>query len=266
MEVIGTKLQRSNWPLALVVALPALAIFETRGLFHGYRDVLRWMLERGLPSALFPLDGYLLLLLGALLGARLVAGRGEVLRALGAENACGKGLLLGSIIGLPSLMLAPFVSDGPVWPGAEAVPLLVAPIAFETFFRGLLVSIPVRFGGRRFWSTAVLAGLAFGTISIPWGYVTGWELLPDFCVMTVEGVWLAWLLRCYGSNLWVTIGFSAVMRAAWTIFSFSDGFGSASPWPDVAFGISAVVGTLMAIRHRRGQPRAASQDRGDAPL
>lgn len=266
MQVIGTKLQRSNWPLALVVAVPALAVFETRGLFDSYRDVLRWMLERGVPSALFRLDGYLLLLLGALLGARLAAGRGEVLRSLGAENACGKGLMLGSIIGLPSLLLAPFVSDGPVWPGAGAVPMLVAPVAFEAFFRGLLVSIPCRLGGRRFWGTAALAGLAFGTVSISWGDVTGWEWVPDFCVMTVEGVWLAWLLRCYGSNLWVTIGVSAVMRAAWTIFNVSDGVDNAAPWPDVAFGISAVVGTLMAIRHRRGQSHAPSHDRGDAAL
>ena len=248
---MGTELQKSNWPLALVVGLPTLAVFELRWMFGTYQDFLRWQLDRGVPSALFPLEGYLLLLVGALLGGRLASGRGEALRTLGLAHSCRRGLAVGGLIGMPCVLLAALVSDGPSFPGVAAVSLVVAPVAFEAFFRGLLVAIPVRLGGKRFWSTAVLAGLLFGTISVPWESRLDWGRLWDFCVMTAEGTWLAWLVRCYGWNLWVTIGVIAVIRAPWTVFGGTNGAGGSMPWPDLGLGASFVLGTGMALRQRR---------------
>ena len=247
----ATELQRSNWPLALVVGLPTLAVFELRGLLDSYQHYCQWLLDVGAPAALLQLHGYLLLVIGALLGARLASGRGEAFRWLGFARSCCRGLTVGVVMASPCLLLAAFLTDGPSFPGVGIAPLLIAPIAFEAFFRGLLVSIPVRLGQQLFWRTALLAGLLFGTISVPWGDALDWHSLADFCMMTAEGIWLAWLFRCYNWNLWVTIGVTAGMRVAWTIFQISDGAGFGVPWTDVGLGASLLVGTAMALRQSR---------------
>lgn len=260
-DLIGTELQQSNWPLTLIVGLPALATFVLRWNSDVYQDYLRWLRECGVPITLFTLDGYLLLLGGALFGARLAAGRGQSIRSLGLTRSgltrsWRRGLAVGAAIGMPSMLLAVFVCDGLSSPGFGVLSLFLVPIAVEAFFRGLLVSIPVRFGGKRFWTMAILAGLLNGTASVPWGSFFSWDCVPDFCVMTVEGVWLAWLVRCYDWNLWVSVGVVAMMSVTWTVFHVPADLGDHVPWYHVGLGLVFVVGTVVAVRHRRRQSLA----------
>jgi membrane protease YdiL (CAAX protease family) len=248
--------QRGNrWLLAPIVGVVALVIARLVANLDVVREGHRWLHESGVPQLIRSLQSPLILSGGAWLGARLATGRGQVAVALGLRAPFARGLMIGSIIGLPMLLQAPFSSTAFVVDQMIVRAAVVAPFVEELFFRGLLVAIAVRIGGTRFWPTAILAGLLFGSVHVPWGASFGWHHLPVLGATAAGSIWYAWLLRCYDWNLWVPVALHAVMNAAWGVFHVSDD-AAGGLWPNVGRGLTIALGTVMAIRYRR---RAASQ-------
>jgi membrane protease YdiL (CAAX protease family) len=239
-----------RWLLAPIVGLVALVLARVAPNVDAVRDLHRWLHENGVPPLVRSLQSPLILSAGAWLGARLAAGSGHVATALGLRAPFARGVLVGAIIGLPMLLQAPFSSTAFAVDQMLVRAAVVAPFVEELFFRGLLVAIPVRIGGTRFWPTAVLMGLLFGSVHVPWNATFGSQHLPVLGATAAGGIWYAWLLRCYDWNLWVTIALHAVMNAAWGVFQVSDD-AAGGLWPNVGRGLTIALGTVMAIRHRR---------------
>jgi membrane protease YdiL (CAAX protease family) len=241
----------SRWPLAVVVGLCVLAVVQMRGEIPGYVQWHLWLREQGVPKPIRQLDAPLLLLLGGWLGARLATGPGRAVSVLGLAGSSREGLTFGLLAGTPMLLQG--------WLGRSDVDLslstaraiVVMPFAEEVFFRGLLVCIPVAVGGCRFWTTAVLAGLLFGSLHVPWhASLLSWGDLAVFAVTAAGGIWYAWIGRCFRWNLWPTIVLHGTMNAAWVIFGIADD-AAGGLWPNVGRGLTIAAGTVLALKHTK---------------
>lgn len=250
----------SRWPLAVVVGLCVLALVQLRGQIPAYVDWYVWLCGLGVPQPIRTLDAPLLLLLGAWLGARLATGRGRAVSVLGLGRSLREGLGFGLLAGTPMLLQG--------WLGRSDVDLSLStaravvamPFAEEVFFRGLLVFVPVAVGGCRFWTTAILAGLLFGSLHVAWDVplpLSGGDLAV-FAVTAAGGIWYAWLGRCFRWNLWPTIVLHGAMNAAWVIFGIADD-AAGGLWPNVGRGLTIAAGTLLALKSAKD--RTTARDR-----
>ncbi|HEX6810522.1 MAG TPA: CPBP family intramembrane glutamic endopeptidase [Planctomycetota bacterium] len=241
----------SRWPLAVVVGSCVLAVVQMRGAIPGYVEWYLWLREQGVPKPICGLDAPLLLLLGAWLGARLATGRGRVSSVLGLAGSWREGLAFGLLAGTPMLLQGWIGRSDVDLSSSTARAIVAMPFAEEVFFRGLLVFIPVAVGGCRFWTTAILAGLLFGSLHVPWDpSMLSWGDFAEFAVATAGGIWYAWIGRCFRWSLWPTIVLHGAMNAAWVIFGIDD-TAAGGLWPNVGRGLTIAAGTVLALRHTK---------------
>ena len=244
-----------RWRLALVVALTVFVFTRVRSLIPVYVDLHRWLRDVGVPDAVRALDGSLLLVLTSLLAATIATRPRRPFRLLGLTASLPRGLGFALLAGLP-MLLQGWLGRTDVrldYPVARSV--LVAPVVEELFFRGVLVGIAVRCGGLRFWPVAILAGLLFGALHVPWDSSLHPGHIGVFAATTAGGIWYAWLWRCLGHNLWATIFLHAAMNAAWQVFAVADS-AAGGPWPNLGRAATIVVGTVLA---RRAVRRSVAQ-------
>lgn len=238
-----------GWPLAVVIGLSGLVAVRLRGSVPWWVDLHRWLHDQGVPQPARHLDAPLLLLAASLLAARLAAGRGKTLRALGLRGSVVQGLWFGLLAAVPMTIQALLASEGLRfgWDGLRGT--MVMPLAEEVLFRGVLVRIPVVLGCCRFWPAAILSGLLFGSLHVPWSAELSAGHLPVFAVTSVGGVWFAWLCRRFDWNLWPTVVLHAAMNAAWFVTGAADDAGGGL-WPNVGRGLTIAFGSWLAVRHR----------------
>lgn len=239
-----------RWPLAVVTGLFGLAAVRFRDRVPFWVDLHVWLREQGVPQPLRHLDAPLLLLAASLLGARLAAGHGRALHALGLRARMRAGLAFGLLAAVPMWVQAVLASDGLQFGWMLLSWAVAMPLAEEVLFRGVLVAVPVTLGGCRFWPAAILAGLLFGSLHVPWSQQLAASDLPVFAITAVGGVWYAWLCRAFDWNLWATIGLHAAMNAAWLVTGVADD-AAGGLWPNVGRGATIALGTVLALRHRR---------------
>lgn len=239
-----------RWPFAVAIGLLGLAAVRLRDRVPFWVDLHGWLREHGVPPPLRHLDAPLLLLAASLLASRLAAGRGRALHALGLCAPVRQGLAFGLLAAVPMGAQAALASDGLQFGWVLLHGAVAMPLAEEVLFRGVLVAIPVALGGCRFWPAAMLSGLLFGSLHVPWSQQLSAGDLPVFAVTTVGGVWYAWLCRALQWNLWATIGLHAAMNAAWLLTGVADD-AAGRLWPNVGRGATIALGTVLALRHRR---------------
>lgn len=247
------------WPAlarGLAVAACALAFVELRASIDWYVAFHGWMRELGLGTAVRHLDAPLLLLAGTALGARLAAGRGRALAALGLRGSWRTGLAFGLAAAAPMLLQAFLGRSGIALSFTTVRAVIVMPFVEEALFRGLLVFVSVALAGLRFWPTAILSGLLFGSMHVSWGAPHALDDLPVFLATTAGGIWYAWIGRCFAWNLWPTIWLHAGMNAAWQVFGVADD-AAGGLWPNVGRGLTIAAGTVLALRHSRRHSTAA---------
>lgn len=236
--------------LGLLIGLLFIALLRLRSEIPGYAALHRWLLEQGVPPHVRNLDGALLLLIGAWLGARLAIGQGSVLAALGLCRSPVRGLVFGVVAGIPMVAQAalahPLLPWSPTWLRGT----IAQPLAEEVFFRGLFVVMPVMCGRWPFWPCAIVGGLVFGSLHVEWSTAFGGNDALILAVTTVGGVWFAWLCRAFAWNLWTTIVLHGVMNAAWSVFGVADD-AAGGFWPNVGRGLTIALGTVLAIRQQR---------------
>lgn len=242
--------QPARWIAAVVAALAVFVFTRVRGELPLYVALHRWWAELGIPAAVRNLDGPLLLLAAAWLACVVARAPGGAWRGLGLRAPLAPALVFAGLAGAPMVLQAALASEGPQWSSAVLRGVLVAPFVEEVFFRGVLVGIPVRLGGRTFWPVAILAGALFGAMHVPWSAEFAAGHLGVLAATTAGGIWYAWLYRTFAWNLWTTIGLHAVMNGAWLVFGAADD-AAGGLWPNVGRGLTIAVGTLLALRHRR---------------
>lgn len=236
--------------LALAFGAAALSFTRLRGGLGVWVDLHRWLHECGVPYAVRNLDGSLVLVLTALLGARLASGRGEALRVLGLRGGLGTGLWFGCVAGAPMFVQAAFAGHGADLSGGVLLGAVVAPFVEELFFRGLLVTVPTRLGSAPFWPLAMAAGAVFGLLHVDWEQTFDAGTALTVLVTLAGGLWLAWLCRALCWNLWATIVLHAVMNAGWLVFDVPGG-AVGGLWANVGRTVTIALGTVLALRWRR---------------
>lgn len=242
----------------------ALAVFvftRWRGQIPIYVALHTWWAELGVPATVRNLDAPLLMLAAAWLAIVVARAPGGARQGLGLRGPRGPALTFAGLAGAPMVLQAALASDGPQWSIAVLRGVLLAPFVEEVFFRGVLVGIPVRIGGFAFWPVAVVAGVLFGAMHVPWTNEFTSGHVGVLAATTAGGIWYAWLYCTLAWNLWATIGLHAVMNGAWLVFDAADN-AAGGLWPNVGRGLTIAAGTLLALRHRR---RAAAAARAGQP-
>ena len=143
--------------IAVAVGLLVFAFTRIRGFLPFYVAGHTWLHEQGVPPHIRNLDTSLLLVLGAI-AAGWIANRGKPLRALrlaGSTHrsfaaALRQGLQFGLLASIPMLAQAAIASDWVQFNWNTIKGGLIAPFVEETFFRGLLVIVPVSLARCRF--------------------------------------------------------------------------------------------------------------------
>lgn len=117
----------------------------------------------------------------------------------------------------------------------------------EIAFRAVLVGIPCRVLGWRFWPTAIIAAVLFGVLHLDQSEDL-MESAMIFAITGIGGVWFAWLFRAWNWNLWVPIGFHVMMNGWWTVFDMDDtALGS---WGSIAArGAVVVLSVVLTLRY-----------------
>ncbi|MBX3462664.1 MAG: CPBP family intramembrane metalloprotease [Planctomycetes bacterium] len=248
-----------RWRLGLAIAIALFAFARLRGELSGYVAIHRWLAARGVPPELRQLDHSLWIVGGALLAARLAWGRGRTVHGLGLGGRFVPALRFALLAAAPMLLQGALASPGLPTDLGLVRGVLLAPLVEELFFRGALVAIPVRCGRLPFWPVAVLAGLLFGAMHVPWGAQFDPGHLGVLAATTAGGIWYAWLLRAFDWNLWTTILLHAAMNAAWMVFAVADD-AAGGLWPNVGRGLTIAAGTALAVRHRRLEAEVAREE------
>lgn len=244
--------------VAVTVGLLALVFVRLRGDIGFWVQLHRWLRDRGVPDAVRNLDATALLVLASLFGARLAAGRGGTLAALGLRSSLRTGLWFGGVAGAPMFLQAMLSAPRLDLVARNLDGMLVAPFVEELLFRGLLVAVPSRDDRGAFWPLAILSGLVFGSLHVPWD-----DTLLDagslivLLVTAAGGIWFAWICRTLRWNLWSTIVLHAVMNAGWLWFGVPGG-AMGDPWSNVGRAVTIALGTVLALRWRKRADGAAT--------
>lgn len=239
---------------AIGLALGVFVFTRLRGQFDFYVAIHRWLQEHGASEPVRSLDSSLLLVLACLAAAAIAYGKKRTLSGLGLARSLPRGLAFALLAGLPMLVQGALAHEQVRLDFDTLRGTLVAAFVEELFFRATLVGIAVRIGGFPFWPTAVVAGLLFGSVHVPWNGSFGSQHLGVLAATTAGGIWYAWILRAHDWNLLTTIGLHAVMNAAWMVFAVADN-AAGGLWPNVGRALTIAVGTVLTLRHvRPAQP------------
>lgn len=249
--------------LAAALGVAVLGFVRLRASLPAWVDLHRWLEAQGVPGALRRLDGSLLLVGAALLGARLAAapddaGRRSALGLLGLRHGFAAAWPLAALCALP-MAAAGALAGGPPRLSEDLLPgAVLAPLVEETFFRGLLVAVLVRAGRLPFVPVALASALLFGASHVPWDASPGLGALPTVLVTGAGGAWFAWLALAHGGSLWVPIAFHACMNGVWILFAAApDAVGG---WlPNVGRALTIVLGTLLTLRRVRRERAPAPE-------
>lgn len=252
MTVGSVAAARGRATVAIAIGLAGLVAARQRGAVTAYVSLHRWLHELGVPPALRQLDGALILIATAWIGAA-VATRSRPWLALGLAGPWPAGLAFGLLAALPMAVTAALHGAGPTVNARTFEVALLGPFAEELLFRGLLVVVPVAVLGVRFWPCAVFAGLVFGSAHVPWSSSLGVGHAGTFLVTTAAGIWYAWLLLRLRWNLSATITLHAAMNASWALVGVGGGAVGSGIWPNVGRILTIALGTWLALRaaHRR---------------
>lgn len=235
------------WLLATSVAVLLFVFARLRGELPCYVALHRWLDGLGVPANVRNLDHTAWLVLAIWLAARLAHGRGGVCRGLGVRTGFGRGLGFGLLAGAPMLLQGLLGGDGLRFDANVARGVLLAPLIEELFFRAVLVGIPTRVGGAPFWPVAIAAAVLFGSVHVAWTGPWHGGHFGIFAATLCGGVWYAWIVRCFGGNLWTTIVLHAVMNAAWMATGVAADAGG-TLWPNLGRAATIVLGTVLALR------------------
>ncbi len=232
------------------MALLVVVFTRVRGSIPLWIELHRLAASAGMPAPVRNLDSSLLLVLASFAAARLATARGRTLAVLGLTGSIATGATFGVVTALPMLAQGSVLATGfstalPTWIG-----VVVAPFVEELFFRGVLVGVPVRCGGLRFWPVALVAAIAFGAVHVPWDGSAELGHLGVFAATFAGGTWYAWIVRSWGWNLWTTIVLHGAMNAAWMVTGAADD-AAGGPWANVGRAGTIVVGTVWTLRRAR---------------
>lgn len=244
--------ERRRALVAVGVAVAVFLLARLRGSFEPYVALHRWLDACGVPPAVRGLDYSAWILVGCWLAARLAWGRGRVLDGLGLRHGVIAGVTFGVVAGLPMLLQGVLGASTFRCDFGIARGVLLAPLVEELFFRAVLVGIPTRLGGLPFWPIAIAAAAVFGSVHVPWDAAWHGGHYGVFAATFAGGLWYAWLVRVFAGNLWTTITLHAVMNAAWMVTGVAGDAGGGL-WPNLGRAGTIALGTVLAIRHRRGK-------------
>lgn len=272
---------RSAAAVAWLITLGAMWLIRVRGRAEWYRDVHRWMSERGAPDWLRNMDSDLIFLAAGvltLLLVRALAGRrsASALEDVGMSGGGGaggsvgwvwRGLGTGVVIGLPMLLFGVVFAMArgglPAWDWSVLDGVIVAPFNEEVVFRGVLVLALWRATGWNFWAIACVSAAIFAAAHVTWtveGWLRGWmNALPTLA----GGLWFAWLARRWGEhwgpgggagrgNIFVPMSLHAMMNLAWAAME-APGGAVGGLWPNVARGATIAFGVIWTLRATGGQ-------------
>lgn len=244
---------------SVAIAIAALAFVLARRHLEVYVALHRWLDAQGVPTAVRNLDHWVWIALGVCCAASVAYGRGGVRRGLGLDGDILVALRFAALATAPMLLQALLSGQEPHADLGLVAGVVLAPLLEELLFRAVLVGIPTRCGGVPFWPCAVAAGLLFGAMHVPWTASFTAGHVGVLAATTAGGVWYAWLLRVFAWNVWTTILLHAGMNGVWMVFGLADD-AAGGLWPNVGRGATIVVGTILALRHRRQRARAAAGD------
>ncbi len=239
-----------RWCVAVAVALLVFVFTRVRGSIPLWVELHRSAASAGVPAAVRNLDSSLLLVFASFAAARLAAGRARTLAALGIGASIGTGAVFGVVAAVPMLAQGIAVATGFSTELRTWIGVVVAPFVEELFFRGVLVGLPVRCGGLRFWPVALVAALLFGAMHVPWDDSLQPGHLGVFAATFAGGTWYAWIVRSWGWNLWTTIVLHAAMNAAWTVTGAADD-AAGGVWANAGRAGTIAVGTVWTMRRAR---------------
>ena len=245
---------------AVLLGLGVFAFTRVRASLPFYVAGHRWLHEQGVPAEIRNLDASLLLVLAALAAAR-ISTRGNPLRTLGLLAALPPGfaaslrqaMLFALVASIPMVSQAAIASAWVQFDWDTAKGTLIAPFVEETFFRGLLVTIPISIAACRFWPVAIVSSLLFGAMHVPWSSELATHHVWPFLITGCGGLWYAWIVRIYNGNLWTTIFLHSFMNAAWLVFSVDGGAVGSGLWSNLGRALTIALGTVLALRHRSRQ-------------
>ncbi|MFT4515464.1 MAG: hypothetical protein ACI89X_003940 [Planctomycetota bacterium] len=242
------KEQGSRWTAALVIGLPVAAMASISWSLDCAQDMYASLYNAGVgaPYRLM-LAGLLrpaILLVGLVVGVRMAVAREHRLSALCLRIGVRRGLLAGSLISLPTLLLVPLLGEQATVDVELLQEAVTLPITFAFYF-GLLLAIPVRLGHCSFWPTTLVAACAFGALALQWDPTSNTYNLTARAMEAATGIWYGWLLRRFAWNLWVVVGAEYVSRIAWR--SFGGNASTITSGHLLTFAGAIALGTVVAL-------------------
>lgn len=102
---------------------------------------------------------------------------------------------------------------------------LIWPLGEEILFRGYLFGQLVRRGWINLWVAAITTGLIFGLLHLGQAAVQSLPLSGEIgtvALVSIGGIFYAWLFAKWNYNLWVPIGMHLFMNLWWSVFDMAD--------------------------------------------
>ena len=135
---------------------------------------------------------------------------------------------------------------------------LIWPLGEEILFRGYLFGQLVRRGGIDLWVAAITTGLIFGLLHLGQAAVQSLPLSGEIgtvALVSIGGIFYAWLFAKWNYNLWVPIGMHLFMNLWWSVFDMAD-----SPlggWLPNVLRLATVVLAIVFTIYRERWPVSA---------
>lgn len=189
--------------------------------------------------------------------AFLVAGRGNVLSALGLSHLPLQGLaigFLGTVVFLIGIALTSPFSPGEIWLRIFVHGALLPGVMEEVLYRAFLFGFLFRFARWGFLPAALIGAVIFGAAHL---HQSGepMEAAGVFAITAIGAVWFAWLYVEWDYDLWVPISFHLLLNWYWELFNVSDtalGPMLANILRLVVIGVSIILTLWLG---RKGRPR-----------
>lgn len=199
---------------------------------------------------------YVLIGLPAFLAVWLIYRSPNIFKPLGLSASLPRGLLIGFVLTLPSLIGHGLAAGWHTLPPAQLTRELVdgvgAGLFEELYFRGFLFGVLFRSTKAGFVPIILVTSAVFSAVHVTQAHSGAMELVGILSFTALGSALFAWLYVEWGYNLWVPISVHGLMDIWWSVFDAGHNAAGnlESDIPRVLVGILAIA---ITIRFKRSK-------------